>query len=444
MKEISQPEDRGLGGATAWELPEQEPTRLIALWPGPRPPSMAEVIARLRGVVKVAEGAATGDPGVLWSALLSMPGRSAQIAVWSEAAQPLTAEEAGDPGAAACRWVLGVETLLDRDRPIHDLAALIRTLRATFRAPAILDVNCDRWHPGASVDAMLGPDGEPPAGVLWIVHAVSDQRCGAWLHTHGLHRCARPELEMLEVPQRSVRTAADLLEAIAARSLEADLPDPGEPFEIGPGIEVTFQKWEEVARYLGGAPGGLCDRTDSRGDHGGVRAVVCAARQQGAYRRVWPWPQSVVESIEAGRGALYVSEYETLRHARHARRTWPVLAGTFSALGARAPQASSSVRFFIKAGLCAGAAATQREHLWFAVRGMEPDRAEAQLLNQPAHVGLRRGDVVWISRDDLSDWSVETSQGRFGPAQAGSLSEALRRLEMQFAGQVPAPLERGP
>jgi hypothetical protein len=42
-------------------------------------------------------------------------------------------------------------------------------------------------------------------------------------HTHGLHRCGRPELEMLEVPQRYVRTAADLLEAIAARSL--DMPE---------------------------------------------------------------------------------------------------------------------------------------------------------------------------------------------------------------------------
>lgn len=430
----------------AWELPDQEPTRLIALWPGPRPPAMAEVIARLRGVVKAAEGAAPGDPAVLWSALLALPGRAAEVAVWSETAQPVSAGETGDPGAAACRWVIGIETLLDRADPIHDFAGLLRLLRTTFRAPAILDVNCNRWHPAAAVDAMLGPEGEPPAGALWIVHAVADRHNGggAWVHTHGLHRCARPELEMLEVPQRFVRTAADLLEAIAARSLEAELPRPGEAFEIGPGIEVTFQKWEDVACYLGGAPGGLRDRDDPRGEHRGVRAVVCAAQQQGAYRRIWPWPETVVESIEAGRGALYVSEYETLRHAREARRTWPVLAGTFSSLGARAPHAGSSVRFFIKAGLCAGASAPRREHLWFAVRGMEPDRAEAQLLNQPAHVGLRRGDVVWISRDDLSDWSVETPQGRFGPAQAGSLSEALRRLEKQFAGELAAPLERAP
>ena len=67
------------------------------------------------------------------------------------------------------------------------------------------------------------------------------------------------------------------------------------------------------------------------------------------------------------------------------------------------------------------------------MRGVETDRAEAQLLNQPAHVGLRRGDVVWINRDELSDWSVETPQGRFGwgllHTEAQWLDLALVRIE---------------
>src|SRR5262245_26565286 len=100
MEESSQPLVGAPDARAAWALPEQEPTRLIALWPGQRPPTMAEAIARLRGVIKVAEGAAIDDGGVLWSALLSMPGRAREVAIWSEAAQPITAEETGAPGAA--------------------------------------------------------------------------------------------------------------------------------------------------------------------------------------------------------------------------------------------------------------------------------------------------------------------------------------------------------
>jgi hypothetical protein len=41
---------------------------------------------------------------------------------------------------------------------------------------------------------------------------------------------------------------------------------------------------------------------------------------------------------------------------------------------------------------------------------------------------LRPGDVAWIERSAVSDWSVETPAGSFGPAEASQLASVLGTL----------------
>jgi hypothetical protein len=42
---------------------------------------------------------------------------------------------------------------------------------------------------------------------------------------------------------------------------------------------------------------------------------------------------------------------------------------------------------------------------------------------------MSRGDVTWIDRDAISDWSVETPLGSFGPGEAAAMAGALEALE---------------
>ena len=88
------------------------------------------------------------------------------------------------------------------------------------------------------------------------------------------------------------------------------------------------------------------------------------------------------------------------------------------------------MRFIIKAGLAQSSQPDgDREHLWFVVRRFEADRAEAQLVNQPIHLGrLNKGDITWIERETVSDWSVITPQGSFGPARLGPMQRAIDQL----------------
>ena len=84
-----------------------------------------------------------------------------------------------------------------------------------------------------------------------------------------------------------------------------------------------------------------------------------------------------------------------------------------------------AVQVLVKAGIAADDAEDEHEHLWFSVRRFRDNRAEAQLLHEPGRVAMSKGDVVWIDRQSVSDWTVVTPERRFGPAQADAMEHAF-------------------
>lgn len=402
---------------SSWALPEDEPTALIALWPGDTAPTMTEVLAafgaHIGRDVRVVDELDPEDPSVLFCAVIDVPGREEPVLLWAEPARPLADDELDDPAARACRWVVGVETVLDTDDPHASFWSLMRLIAEPFEdVPAIADLNSERWHPRESLDRALASGVEPPLSVLWMIHVVqwsdADDDTGAWIHTHGLQRCGLPELEMLEVPPGCIEPAVALLETIAGRLLDGAVPAPGEPYAVGPQLQVTLEPWQDAAPRVTDAPGGPDDRTGEDNPHVGVGAVICASRE-------------VLDCIERGQGAYFLSPRESERQARLAQAGWPELAGAFSKLR------DEDVQFYLKAGLAGGEDGREREHLWFVVRRIEGDRAEAELLNPPCLVtSIRKGDVTWIERHMVSDWSVATRRGSIGPGEVDRLDEEGR------------------
>lgn len=415
-----------------WAVPEPEPTTLIALWPHQRPPMLGEVLAagggsshRMAEVVEEVQGGAE----VIWCREVRIPDHGQPAVIWSEPARPLGPEELDDSGARQCRWIVGAETVLDQEDPLGDFARMIRWLAGSVAdLPALLDANSGRWHPRDALQKGLLADDLPPLPeALWIVHAVGNADGATWLHTHGLARCGRPELEMLEVPQRYATTACELLSAIAGRLLEEPAPPPGEPYEIGRDLAVTFRRWQEVAPLIGaGVPGGMADRgPEDHTAHRGVRAVVCPTSTQGVGQDMRFWPQDALEAVADGGIPLYLSTQATEHAAAQARVTWPRLQEAFGSLAGAAGEPRA--QFLIKAGhVLPGEPDAPREHIWFEVKRFEGDRARGLLLNTPVVIGsIKRGESVWIDRETVSDWSVRTPLGVFGPAEAEAMSRTI-------------------
>ncbi len=128
---------------------------------------------------------------------------------------------------------------------------------------------------------------------------------------------------------------------------------------------------------------------------------------------------TVLERIAAGDGAYFLSSHETERLASQARAAWPAL------ISVPVP----AVQVLLKVGLTPDDTEDEREHLWFCVLQFQDNRAEVELLHEPMSVAMKPGDVVWIERDSVSDWTVVTPQGRFGPAQADEMTRVVATLD---------------
>ena len=443
MADVSSPLDTLVGlQSDPWALAEPEPTTLIALWPHAQPPRMTEVQAALRRFigddVTVGDEPPAAEDSVLWTAVFELPALPCPVIIWSEPAKPLPPGELDDPQAEACKWVLGAETVLDGNDTLSSYTRLVRAVAGSFQdIPAILDVNCTRWHLRHDINRLfLCGDIEPPAEVLWIIHVVQKpaETGTAWLHTHGLWRCGRPELELLQIPGECIGPACELLGAIAELSLDEPLPGPGEPLEVGRELAVTLQPWQEVVTHLkSDIPGSITSRqADADNPHQGIRAVICELKSQETRRATQLWPKDIVLKVQRHEAALYRSQRATDRQAARAQATWSKLIAAFSSVPGRTPPGWS---FLIKAGFAdEDLKPTNREHLWFELLRVNGDRAEGRLINQPATVPrLNEGDAIWIDAAIVTDWRVCTPIGDFGPDEAAAMSQAIDELKSKAA-----------
>ncbi len=435
-----------------WALPEPEPTTLIALWPGDEPPTQLEVLAALGSAAdrdaQVLGELSPDNPEMPWAIVVELPSLPTPLSIWTEPARLLPSEEADAIGASNCKWVIGIETLLDTADPLEHFAALVRLVADGFQdSPAILDVNTTQWHTRDDLNEFFTDSSiEPPLEVLWVIQVVSrwgtEEIAGSsWLHTHGLWRCGKPELEMLDVPKEYISGACQLLNLIAGRVLEEPPPAPGEPMLIGKDMAVALQPWQNVVPYLGDATPGITSDRGGENDnaHTGIRAVVCDVVPRGGDRQLWVWPQTVLDRLERDDAVLYPANRVSQQQASIARATWPELATTFSSMSGPLLRTDDkpgddadepAVRFIIKAGLAQSSQPdSDREHLWFVVRRFDADRAEAQLVNQPIHLHrMKKGDITWIERETVSDWSVITPRGSFDPSSVGQMQRVIDEL----------------
>jgi len=297
------------------------------------------------------------------------------------------------------------------------------------------------WYRRPEMDTqLLDPEMEPTADILWVVHALVQHHPPTpedrgWLFTQGLWSCGMPELEMLDVPGDFVQVAHQLLGDAAHLLLERGIPEPGEPWEIGPGLVVTLRPWLEVIEGMPDERFGSNGCRAQVGHHTerGPRAVISAFDPSSPFA-VGGCPQEVLRQLKTSAAMIYRTARWTDRQARLARRTWPTLSAAFARSSNLKPATaggSNAFQFLIKAGFIRTDAPMtdanpDREHLWFEPLSFGGDRVQARLVHDPLTVTtIREHDVRWLDRDMISDWQVATPSGTFGPGMAAALTLAI-------------------
>lgn len=294
-------------------------------------------------------------------------------------------------------------------------------------AVALHDQGAQVWRPRTWIeDAVRGLSPPSPLS-LFSLHAVRGDDDRVWIHTHGLVRCGTIELEILDVAKEQSGPLSHLINTAALMLIERGAPDPEQPFEVGRDMRVAWRPWNEALEDAGPlSAGGMDDRPDHDFLVGSL--YVPTDRKTGLLRRR-PVRLSVAEYVPLieGNPIFYISAMETRRMTMLALERFKA----FRSLEKRFRD-DGEWTFLVKLGYAVDEqyaddpAYPSNEHLWFEVHAVDQARVDATLINEPYAIArMGEGDRDWHAVDELSDWTIQSPLGSFGPDRVGLLQEHL-------------------
>lgn len=280
---------------------------------------------------------------------------------------------------------------------------------------AVLDDSSEKILSGRWVTLAAQSRVAPAPRYLYTAQAVSGSDDCVWLHTHGLNRCGRPELEVLNSTKETYQSHYNVLETLANRLLELEeMPDYGEPFFLAYVAQdmpliVTLIPWTDATRhYPEEMTGGKADR------EGGHNEDTCA---------IFVYPSE--ESIDKG-------EYSSLSIYDKLLQDNPIYMITTAETNRMHDLAAERLPWFMTAfqdknnhllgkfGLLIDEEYRTedncREHIWFEILDIKGDRFHVRLTQEPYYVkGVHEGYECEFGPEDLTDWLIFTPERRISP-----------------------------
>lgn len=393
--------------------------------------AMAALTARFGEGLKLEMVSPTTVPDAAWEFTCTLPtGR--QFTVWSQRSEKMEAlhlqhdhqvltpseREALDKSL----WSIGV-VLVFGDQPLEDLHFQLRALVAIAPdAVAAFDLAANRLHHVEWIKESALSAAPPSPTSLFVMHFVSDEGKPGWLHTHGLTRCGRLELELFDITPGASRLLGELVNSTAAFFLEQGLPEPGEAVEVGRDLPLLWLPWEDALSKVRPKHGGGHDDRDE--SHDGPSGVLFAPGKKflGFFGSGLASPASHLPVLE-GSPVLYVSNQHTRRMEVLSRERLPTLKALFGKLGA-----NENFKFLVKLGYPTVDPEQYgiREHIWFEVHHFSGEQVEATCINQPHSVpALKEGLRGMHELSLISDWTIFCPVGRFDAERVGLLVHVL-------------------
>lgn len=322
------------------------------------------------------------------------------------------------------QYGLAVEMMFGADAlsSYHLQLKLIHTMLPD--ALAVIDDSSEKILSGRWV-ALAAESSVPPAPrYLYTAQAVAGEEKDAcvWLHTHGLNRCGRPELEVLNSNKENYQEHYNVLETLANRMLEdEEIPAFGSPYFLayvaeGIPLVVTLIDWEEaVELYEPDMLGGKKDREN--GHNRDTCVVFVYPSQESAEKREF-YPLDIYDKYMKGNPVFLISIEETARMRAQAVERISYLFDAAS---------DKDNHLLVKLGLTVDeeykTMENDKEHIWFELLEVSGNRFRAKLTQEPYYIkDMHQGFVGEYGPEDVTDWLIYTPGGRISPDDVYRLS----------------------
>ena len=409
----------GLSDDQPWELQQPTPTDFRAVISCSEQPSMESVtqaIATFVGETIEAEAIDSPEDEISWSARVRVEGIPTDIILWVE---PLT-KAAKEASEIEHGCILALQTVLHSEDPLTHFSNIMRLLAgAQLNVHSICDLPTGRWFPKTILEQVfVNDDIEPPEEVLWITRLVEapedtePEDRWAWVSTHGLTRCGRAELEMFGVTAIYSSEAVQLIDGLAALTLETSLPPAGQPMSLGSDLLVSLMPCDKAIGMLTEGMPGLEDRN--------VPSVAIASSDA-----TLVYPHDALFTLHQGETAVIKTLRSTERSAKLAQDKWELLLKAAVQIG-ESEHAGCMVQV---PWAQVEDEEAPREYLWFQIIEVRGQEVVGRLAHTPDLVtSLSEGQKETIAKTDITDWVLMTPVGPMGPCDADAINDFLEQF----------------
>ncbi len=410
----------GLSDEQPWELAQPTPTDLRAVIPGTDLPAVEKItqaLATFLGVAIEAESIEPPSNDIPWATRVRIDGLPTDCILWVEQLDDKTSEAARVKDG----YVLALQTVLHSGDPLTHFSNVMRLLAgADLGIHSICDLPTGRWFPRDILDRVFVQDEvEPPQEILWITRlaeAPQDKEPEdrwAWVSTHGLTRCGRVELEMFGVCAIYASEAVQIVDGLAALTLEQSLPPAGQPLSIGSNLLVSLMTCNDALDMLTEEMPGLEDRNTPS-------VAICSSDGTLVH------PYDALITLRQGSTAVLKTLRATERSAKIAQDKWELLLQTATQIG-KNEHAGCLVQV---PWAQADDEEAPREYLWFRIVEVNGEEVVGELAHKPDLVTtLVNGQKETIAKTDITDWVLMTPVGPMGPSDADAINDFLDQFK---------------
>lgn len=256
---------------------------------------------------------------------------------------------------------------------------------------------------------------------LYSIQSVQADPEHVWIHTHGLTRFKRPELEFVNIATKDIAFYSNVLKATACRLIYDNTTyRPFDPFLLGTlnndqeDLVATLVPWYRAMDKLPpNCLGGILDRIDG---HNLESCLIFAYPNDKSIKKKEIYPLSIYQSYFDADNSFLIPDEETLRMQHLGQETLNFVQKFY--LNTQKQKLKQNFQILFKVGLNmdskflngSGEEVERKEYIWCELLDyITKEQIRVRLRNQPCFIeNIQKDQLLTIDQKQIIDWVVKS------------------------------------
>lgn len=296
----------------------------------------------------------------------------------------------------------------------------------------IIDFSAEKIYSPVWVSMACRSSVPPALKYMFSLQAVGDDdNDDVWIHTHGLKRCGFVELEILGCSKDNYINCCSILNEMASSVISKNhLSDEYEPIFVaklanGEELVNTWVNYKKGLKYYDKNVLGSMEQRKK--NHNKDCGIIFNYPNPEDYENKNLVKLTDLDESYFINPLVMITNEETKRMSVLAQERYSYLKDFFS----KSDKVSAIAKVRLKVDEDKKEeAGSEYEHIWFDIIEVKEDKLRCCLSQEPFYISnLHTGDIMEVSKGDLSDWEMFYDDKRISPDSCYLIEEGLAKIK---------------